>query len=729
MKKRIIDFSEIFAINEMTLRDAAITYARAGIAVFPLVSGTKIPAIAGGFKSSSNNIEQVSAWWPKGSLNNIGIATGAVNGHIAVDVDVKSGVDGYASWSALKSELDVVDSTLCCDTPSGGMHVFYASPQDLTISNKVGFLPGVDIRGDGGYVVASPSIVDGKRYKWKDNPIQPVSVPDALVQQLMKNRRQPLEAMSTAKCDIAPVKAGGRNEKLFRLALTQMKAGHTKTEVQDFSIRANELFQPPMELSEVNEIVNNVFRLYEKTIHVNYTDSGNAAKFSQLYGDVIRYVIETDSWLLWNGVYWEPTSYIVIQGMAKDVAKTFHNEADAMDQGAMKARLKKHALSAESATRIKDMIILFKSEPGIGLPIAKLDSDGFLLGVKNGYIDLKTGNFYPPDQSKMITQIAGTHFDEKATCPQWVKFVGQVMGGDKELVTYLQRKMGYSLTSSLIEQCMDFGYGFGANGKSTYLNLNLALMGDYGAQASGDLLLDRARSNGGPSGDIASLRGKRFVAMSEVDEGRHFSEALVKSMTGGDAIVARHMYQSQFTFIPTHKMFVAGNHKPVVKGNDDGIWRRMRLIPFSVSIKKEDRDPNLENKLKSELPGILNWAIEGCLAWQRDGLTTPKAIASATAEYRGEMDIVGSWIRENCIEGPYHTLMFDEAYESFSAWAKDYFGFSYTKKKLGTLLIERGYEKANTAKRKYLGIGLRTVFSEEIQDNFEKECVMKIYSH
>ncbi|QJD90141.1 DNA primase [Duganella dendranthematis] len=716
-------------INQLSLPDAARAYAEAGIAIFPLVPGKKIPAVAGGFKSASSDLAQVAAWWPPGSLNNIGIPTGKLNDRTVMDIDVKSGAQGFESWQKFCNEIGALESSLSSDTPSGGMHVVYKSPQGVSIGNKVGFMPGLDVRGEGGYFVASPSIVSGKPYQWKSGAAQPIEMPEAMVRRLTEKRgpHPTHDSVNLGSVSAEPVIAGSRNEKLFRLALSQMKAGHSRAEVEAFSVRANELFQPPMEQDEVMQVVDNVFRLYEKTAHMHCTDSGNAAKLAELYGDIVRYVIETDSWLRWNGVYWEPTSYIVIQGLAKDVAKALHKEADGMDQGPVKTRLKKHALASEGATRIKDMITLFKSEPGIGLPISKLDSDGFLLGVQNGYVNLKTGKFHAPDQSKLITQVAGASHQLESTCPQWITFLEQVMGGDMELVTYLQRLIGYSLTASLSEQCMGFGYGYGANGKSTFLNVTQSLMGDYGAQASGDLLLDRQRNSSGPSGDIASLRGKRFVAMSEVDEGRHFSEALVKSMTGGDPIVARHMYQSQFTFVPTHKMFVAGNHKPVIKGTDEGIWRRMRLIPFPVSFKKEDRDPNLESKLKAELPGILNWAIRGCLDWQHHGLPIPKAVAAATAEYRSEMDVVGSWIRECCVEGPYLEMVFDEAYESFSTWAKDYFGFSYTKRKLGMLLIERGYEKAKTAKRKYIGLGLRTPLTEALQKNGEKLSALKMY--
>ena len=232
---------------------------------------------------------------------------------------------------------------------------------------------------------------------------------------------------------------------------------------------------------------------------------------------------------------------------------------------------------------------------------------------------MKNGTFLPPDRELLLTQIAGVSFDAVVTCPRWLNFVSQTMGKDPALMLYMQRAIGYALTGSLAEQCLFFLYGFGANGKSTFLNVIRALFGTLGLQAASETLMDGKRSSGGPSGDIARLRGKRFVSMSETDDGRHMNEGLVKSLTGGDPVVARDLYQSTIEFMPTHKLFLASNHKPIIKGTDIGVWRRIRMVPFNVTVKPEDRNPNLEAELLEELPGILNWAIEGCLDWQKIG--------------------------------------------------------------------------------------------------------------
>lgn len=368
------------------------------------------------------------------------------------------------------------------------------------------------------------------------------------------------------------------------------------------------------------------------------------------------------------------------------------------------------------------MVELFKSEPGIAVPISMLDQHPFLLAVQNGIVDLKTGKFLPPDRNLLLTQIAGVAFDATAKCPRWLKFVSQIMGGDASLILYVQRAIGYALTGSLNEQCLFFLYGFGANGKSTFLNVLRAIFGGLGLQAASETLMDGKRSSAGPSGDIARLRGRRFVSMSETDDGRHMNEGLVKTLTGGDSIIARDLYQSIVEFIPTHKLFLASNHKPIIKGTDLGVWRRIKLIPFGTTIKPEDRNPNLETELKEEGAGILNWAIEGCLDWQKNGMPLPKAIEIATNEYRSEMDIVGSWIRESCEVGPGKEMIFDDAYKSYEAWSTDYNGFAFTKKRLGQMLIERGFEPSlKSKKRSYKGITLSSSISELIKKSLKDE--------
>lgn len=683
--------------------------------VFPLIAGSKKPATRNGFKDASLDETQVRDWFPSGSAYNIGIPTGSKSGIVVLDSDEKPTVSGAASLALLEAQHGPLPSTLRSNTGGGGEHIFFRFPEGANVRNRTALLPGLDVRGEGGYIVAPGSRVNGGMYIWQDETMPIAELPDWLYTLITENKVS--EKTTTATPGI--IKSGSRNDSLLRFAAAQMHSGHPREKVTDVTLNANLLMcETPLPEDEVLQIVENVYRLYQSTPARDLTDIGNGKKMAELHGARLRYLLETkDSWLQWTGVFWNRVSQTVIKGLSKDVPASFLQEATLLPLGPEKSFLKRHAAKSSSNGKLDAAIELFKSEPGIGISISDLDNHDYLFAVQNGIVDLKTGNFLPPDPALLITQVAGTIFDKNATCPRWEKFLDQVMGGDPSLSIYLQRAIGYAMTGSIKEQCLFFAYGFGANGKWTFLNVVRALFGDLGMQSSSETLMETKRSSSGTSPDIARLRGKRFVSMSETDDGRHLNEGMLKSLTGGDPIIARDLYESIFEFNPTHKFFLASNHKPTIKGTDHGVWRRIRLIPFNVTISPEQRNPNLEAELREELPGILNWAIKGCLAWQQDGMTTPKAIEQATKEYRDDMDIVGSWISEFCEVGVFEEMKFDAAYKSFDPWCKENYNFSFSKKRLGQMLTERGFEAINRGGRIYKGISI----SKKLNDAFRSD--------
>jgi putative DNA primase/helicase len=296
-------------------------------------------------------------------------------------------------------------------------------------------------------------------------------------------------------------------------------------------------------------------------------------------------------------------------------------------------------------------------------------------------------------------------YDEKATCPTWNKFLEQILP-DIEVRTFIQRAIGYALTGSVAEQLIFFFHGTGANGKSTFTDIVLAMLGDYGQQAAPDLLM--ATKDMHPTA-VADLLGARFVVSSEIEQGRRLNEALVKQLTGGDAIKARFMRMDFFQFTPTHKLFLHANHRPVIKGTDHAIWRRMRLVPFTVTIPDDQQDKHLVDRLRRELPGILKWAIRGCLDWQRDGLTRPAAVMQATSDYRADMDLLGAFIDEMCVIGDEMRASANDLFRSYSNWCDANGEHAGTQKAFGLALGERGYTKHphGTDRRiHWFGIGL-----------------------
>jgi putative DNA primase/helicase len=271
----------------------------------------------------------------------------------------------------------------------------------------------------------------------------------------------------------------------------------------------------------------------------------------------------------------------------------------------------------------------------------------------------------------------------------WCKFLKVVLA-DVELRAFVRRLVGYCLTGSTQEHVLPFLYGIGSNGKSTFLNVVLALLGvDYAIKAPTDLLL--AKKNETHPTELADLFGKRFVACIEAEDGRRLAESLVKELTGGDRIRARHMREDFWEFSATHKIWLAANHKPQVRGTDHGIWRRIKLIPFTVIIPDDQQDKELLNKLLAELPGILNWALAGCLEWQQAGLGEPPAVKAATADYRNEMDVLGDFIADRCIIGDDYGAGSAQLFEAYKAWAESAGERPVTQRRFGLQMVERGF--------------------------------------
>jgi putative DNA primase/helicase len=316
------------------------------------------------------------------------------------------------------------------------------------------------------------------------------------------------------------------------------------------------------------------------------------------------------------------------------------------------------------------------------------DHDQMLVCAENAVIDLRTGRAIPADRGQLITKQIGTAYDPQAECPLWLEFLDTVTGGDRELIDFLQSAIGYTLTGKTTEQCLFFLHGKGQNGKGVFTATIESLLGDY-SQTAPESLFVVNRNSGGIPNDLARLVGCRLSVAAELDEGASFAESRLKSLTGSDTITARFLHKEYFDFAPTHKFWISGNHKPAIKGTDKGIWRRIRLIPFTVTIPEEKKDKRLSEKLKAEMPGILNWAIEGCLRWQSDGLRVPSVVRSATDDYRAAEDVVGQYIDE--ATRPDGETSKADLYAHFLTWEmKNGIKSKMTSRKFNERISERG---------------------------------------
>ncbi|GHV63898.1 phage protein [Spirochaetia bacterium] len=439
-------------------------------------------------------------------------------------------------------------------------------------------------------------------------------------------------------------------------------------------------------------------QMLEKGIF-QHTDTTNAYRMLKEHGKDIRYNAAWKKWIVWNGKQWQlDTGFLIhhkglqmIRGIYQEQLKT----ADYRDR----LDIQKHAVQSESVKRRKAFIEAATWIPELNINSDDLDRDPWLLNVDNGTVNVRTGELKPHCQEDLITKVAKVAYDKNADCPTWKKFIREIMNYKPELITYLQTAAGYGITGDISEQVMFILFGSGANGKSTFLNTIMNLLGDYAIAAPTETFMAKRTEQIG--NDLARLRGTRFVTTAEAEQGKKLSETLIKQITGNDKLTARFLYSEYFNFLSTFKIFMATNHKPVIKGTDLGIWRRIILIPFTATFTKEKQDKRLEEKLRAEGPGILNWLLEGTRHWCDGGLMTPEAILNATDEYQGEMDIIGEFIKDMCQQGPGMEIKARELFRTYQEWCTDSNEYAVSERILGLRLKEMGFEQRRLGDGRY----------------------------
>lgn len=450
----------------------------------------------------------------------------------------------------------------------------------------------------------------------------------------------------------------------------------------------------PKEQSQQTESSTVTERVVPKTYDMN--DTGNANRIADKFGDIIRYVYKYKKWYYWTGKTWEIDYLGNVKKLTDTIIYDIKKQAFAEQDKDLQEALLKFANKSAGSQRKEAM--LKEAEHLAGIPILPEDMDRkiSLFNCENGIVDLKTGNLLPHDSKYLMSMKAFAEYDTEARKPLlWLKFLDDVTGGDKELQRYLQKCVGYSLTGSIQEQCAFFLYGMGNNGKSTFLETISDVLGSYSANVQPETIMMRSGQNGGANTDIARLVGKRFVISEEPTEGVRLNEGLLKQMTGGGKITARFLFGDEFEYTPQYKIWTATNHKPIIRGTDTGIWRRIRLIPFQVCIPPEKVDKNLKYKLRREFPQILAWAVEGCLLWQQEGLTVPKCVEQATAEYKTEMDILATFV-DSCLKidnVAYHTISAQDLFGMYQAWARANNEFVMTSRKFSREIQQKLPEK------------------------------------
>lgn len=793
--------------------EAATQYLALGWSVIPLEPHGKRPPIVDPstgrrmgwepYQTRRTRPDEVERWrlrWPDA---NIGIVAGAVSGIVVADFDGPEGAE-------LKATREIPPTPTA--RTGKGWHVFFKHPGS-DVRNFARKMPGLDLRGDGGYVVAAPSIHEsGAVYTWEVSPETPLADPPAWLMELIRPPAPAPDAVPTAIPTPAPSRIGGageirryaakalveeldrvrrategtRNDTLNKaaFALGQLVAGgeldraRIEYDLLDAAlacglgehearatirsglddgmkeprsapprlgiasrpkdIGADPLEVPPSELPTERDEDDPLL-----------TDMGNSRRFALQHGANVKYTTG-DGVRIWDGRRWPKDDIGLTMRLARRVSKALYREAEeaaaratrliaeiekaaeAGDDKQVKelqdrklkadkwaSALLKWALQSQSKPRLDAMVALAMSEPEIAAHVEQFDADPMLFNVANGTIDLRTGELRPHRREDLITRLSPVEYHPGATSDIWQRYLDTATRGDKELQRYLQLVVGYTLTGSTEEEIVPIVLGPAGSGKTTLMEALFATWGDYARRLPFDVLLvsDKARAGGGNTPELAQLPGVRLVIAVEAAEGRKLADGRLKELTGGDTISVCAKYHAPFEFKPAFKLWLAANTMPKCNDADDAIWRRLRKLPFEAAIPENERDPQVKAFLtdpKRGGPAILAWAIEGCLAWQREkGLKTAEVVRESTQQLRQSMDPLAPFIEARCVIGEHCYVKQSELRAAYEKWAdEEGTKFRIGSRKWGERLRALGCTDAlkregTDVGRVWTGIGLR----------------------
>jgi putative DNA primase/helicase len=710
------------------LLQAALDYAADGWAVFPVWSvddggrcrcprsstcdnAGKHPVghlAPHAFKNATRDPEQLRAWWKRGAWN-IGGATGQASGRCALDVDPRHG--GEATLRELEAQYGALPHTRVHRTGRGGHHYIFRVMGPCP-SRALGL--GVELKGDGAAVVLPPSQTAGPYAVERADPealFAPASWNGATDESGTRERFDTAAAL-------AGVPEGERDTTAWGLACKLRQADVP----QDVALRIIEEMAanctPPFPAEVAREKVVRAYRRYppggahapengtaeppagssnvDGPALLPLTDTGNAERLAARYGADLRCVFSDRGgrWYVWTAEEgrWRADDTGAIRRYAKATVRTMYREAADIPVEAARKALATHALRSESKHAITAMIELAQSEPHIAVRETDFDRDPWLLNVKNGTVDLRTGELRPHRRTDLITRLAPVVYDASARLDTWERFLADVTSSDKAQAAFLQRACGYTLSGSTAEEKVFLGVGDAGTGKSTFAEAIKAALGDYTRTADFESFLVRARS-GTPRNDIARLRGARMVVAVEVEQGKQFATALVKVFTGGDSVAARFLYREAFEFIPTAKVWLLANIAPDARDDDSGFWRRILRVPFQNVIPRDRQDPGIKATLRDPEragPAILAWMVEGCLAWQQHGLGSCPSVEQATAAYRDAMDPMAEFFTDRCMFGPEVWIPQRDFRHAYVTWTSERQQKALDPKEVGERLRRRG---------------------------------------
>jgi P4 family phage/plasmid primase-like protien len=728
-RETIPEPSEQPTISENPIKDAAIGYVKEGFSVVRITPGQKrVYGYWSEYQMRLPTEGELNQWFSK-PYYQLGVVCGSVsNNFFGIDFDGEY----WEKWLQIFLEkFPEILNTRRVRTGSGKPHFWGRCPGLSNVIKRLGGrgkvervfqrpdgLRGheaIELRMDRCIVMAPPSThPNGTPYVFVDPdiPIKEFSEeglwkmveflregqPEGQAVQRrpgetpeLTDEKQERLASFYVRCALRQVESGAsRNEKGFQLGCNLRDLGLDVEQARPFMEQYREQVPERDHPYSSEEAINSLESAYEsarkepwipegffgpgdgalpeeqiqRLLNYPLTDAGNAESFIEIHGERFIFVPEKKKWLMWDGVRWLEEEHEARASMV-ETARTRRKLSGSITEEYSQKAFRKWNVGSENMGRVKSA--LESAEIWRRKNIRLFDTEPYILCCENGVVNLRAGQFRRSNHSDWLSKSTGVHYDPESQCPRWLQFLDEIFQGDGEITRFIRKSAGYCLTGDITEHCLWVCFGTGANGKSTFLEVLSSILGEY-AQTMPSSTLKEKRGDDIPT-DIARLCGTRFAKMIEMKEHATLNAERVKSLTGGDKVVARFLHQDFFEFDPQFKLWLAVNHKPIVRDTSESIWRRIRLVNFDAHFPPESQDKYLRDILREERSGILNWAIEGCLEWQEEGLTPPPKVLNATQEYRNESDALSRFIDEMCLNE--RRIEIEDLYNVFVEWWKE----------------------------------------------------------
>lgn len=649
----------------------------------------KHPRTHNGVKAATDNIEQLRSWYKQFAHCNWGIACGQASGIIVIDLDPrKDGYDSFDEYEQNRHGKKNFSATLIANTGGGGRHIFLKAP-DQPVKNRVNWMPGVDIRGDGGYVILPPGThISGATYEWENwgHPI--MDAPKDFLADIggstAGSQEQYLKDLSIDDF-ISGIEEGARDDTLFRMACKlRRQLNDNRAAITMLVLTAAANSSPPFSEKEALKKIDQAFKQDHSDLDMmvfqdgdgndrplaNLTDMGNRDRFIEMFGDDYRYVVGA-GWHKWADDGWHKVDELVPHRDAQQVPEVIRTEAEAIGDMTTRNRFLKWAKDSESSGKIGAILTMAKGHETIKRTMDDFDNNPYALACSNGMVDLRDGSIRPFTRDDLFTRNTKVVYDDSYTLKKWDEFIKVVTDGDNELAEYLQMSAGYSLTGLISEESFFIISGMRQTGKSTFVTAFEGCMGTYADVASADVFMKRYGKDA-PREELVKFAGSRLITVEEIPEGERFDDALLKRITGGSRLSARYLYQEMFTYVPQFKIWMATNYDPIT--SDPGMYRRIKRISFDTPVPEEKKDPTLKTVLRDRSTGaraVLKWAVEGAMKYIDAGkLVTPHKVIRSTHDYESEQDSFSHFVNETFYLEPGEKIPESLIYSLYSDWAK-----------------------------------------------------------